>query len=180
MTAKYIYLTLFVLLSAGTYAQQFNITGKVTDNGNNPLEYATVSVQNPESFEELFGGITDAAGEFSIEVGAGNYMLYIESFTGNVYEQSILIDGNQNLGTFKLGDYSVVALEGTTIVGNNQTYRMELDKKVYDLSQDPMSKGRSLSDALQNVPSVQVDTDGTCSLRGNESEIGRASGRVCV
>src|SRR5690606_34831060 len=32
-----------------------------------------------------------------------------------------------------------------------------------------MSKGSSLSDALQNVPSVQVDTDGTASFRGNES-----------
>src|SRR5690606_32969528 len=106
MRAKYFYSTLFTLifLSTGAFAQQFNITGKVTDNQNNPLEYATVSIQDPDSFEELYGGITNAGGEFSIEVGAGNYLLYIESFTGNVYEQSITIDGNQNLGTFKLGD----------------------------------------------------------------------------
>ncbi len=169
MLAKHFLLPIFGLISFNLFAQDFNVSGKVTDNVDLPLEYATVSLQDPETFEELFAGITNDKGEFSVEATAGNYLLYIETFTGNTYEQPISVTKSQDYGTFKLGSSSVVALEGATIVGNNQTYRMELDKKIYDVSKDPLSKGSSLSDALQNVPSVQVDTDGTVSLRGNEN-----------
>lgn len=169
MLAKHFSLLIFGLFTLNLYSQNLIITGKVTDNTDLPLEYATISVQNPETFEELYGGITNDKGEFSVEVTAGDYLLYIESFTGNTYEQSIAVTKNEDYGTFKLGNSDVVALQGANIVGNNQTYRMELDKKIYDVSQDPLSKGSSMSDALQNVPSVQVDTDGTVSLRGNEN-----------
>jgi len=169
MLAKHFFSLIFGLITLNLFSQNFTVSGKVTDNSGLPLEYATVSVQNPDTLEELFGGVTNDKGEFSIEVTAGNYLLYIESFTGNTYEQPISVTKNENYGIFKLGTSSVVALEGANIVGNNQTYRMELDKKIYDVSKDPLSKGSSLSDALQNVPSVQVDTDGTVSLRGNEN-----------
>src|SRR5690606_4774246 len=117
----------------------------------------------------IAGTITDAAGNFSVETPAGNYILYIETFTGNTYEQPIEVTQNKQLGNFKMEENPVVSLEGATITVSKPIYRMELDKKVYDLSQDQMAKGSSLSDALQNVPSVQVDGDGNVSLRGNEN-----------
>ncbi len=169
MLAKKIFTLSVLLISMIAYSQSFTLTGKVTDAQNNPLEYATISIQDPETFDEIAGNVTDINGHFSVEVAGGNYILYIESFTGNIFEKSIEITQNQNLGTFKLEENSAVALEGVTITGNNQAYRMELDKKVYNLSQDIMAKGSSLSDALQNVPSVQVDGEGNVSLRGNEN-----------
>ncbi|WPC11104.1 TonB-dependent receptor plug domain-containing protein [Riemerella anatipestifer] len=48
-------------------------------------------------------------------------------------------------------------------------YKVELDKKTYDVSSDLVSKGGSLQDVLQNVPSVDVDTDGTVSMRGSSN-----------
>jgi len=169
MLAKHFLLTTISLIATSLLAQNIAITGKVTDNNNLPLEYATISLQDPETFQELFGGITNEKGEFSVETSAGTYILYIESFTGNTYEQPVTLTQSKDLGLFKLGSSSVVALEGANIVGNNQAYRMELDKKIYDLSKDPLAKGSSLSDALENVPLVQVDGDGTVSLRGNEN-----------
>lgn len=150
-------------------AQNVTLSGKVTDNSNNPLEYVSISVQQPGTYSEMFAGITDNAGMFSIEIQPGEYILYMESFGGSTYEQEITVTQNLNLGNIKLPENSVVALEGANIVGSSQTYRMELDKKVYDLSQDALAKGSSVSDALQNVPSVQVDGEGNVSLRGNEN-----------
>src|SRR5690606_6002957 len=169
MLAKNILTSLILLFSIVSFSQNYTLTGKVTDTQNNPLEYAIISIQDPETFEELAANVSDVNGEFSVEVEAGDYILYIESFTGNIFEQPIEVTQNQNLGSFKLEESSAVALEGVTITGNNQTYRMELDKKVYDLSQDIMARGSSLSDALENVPSVQVDGEGNISLRGNEN-----------
>src|SRR5690606_29515511 len=169
MLAKKLFSFSVLFFSVISFAQNFTLSGKVTDQQNQPLEYTTISIQDPDTFDEIAGTITDAAGNFSVETPAGNYILYIETFTGNTYEQPIEVTQNKQLGNFKMEENSVVSLEGATITGSKPIYRMELDKKVYDLSQDQMAKGSSLSDALQNVPSVQVDGDGNVSLRGNEN-----------
>lgn len=168
MLAKKLFSIPILLCCLISFGQEFTLTGKVTNTENQPLEYATISIQEVETFIEIAGTVTDAAGNFTIESPAGNYILYIESFTGNTYEQPIEVTQNKNLGSFKMAENSVVSLEGATITGSNPIYKMELDKKVYDLSQDQMAKGSSVSDALQNVPSVQVDGEGNVSLRGNE------------
>ncbi|MBA5629577.1 TonB-dependent receptor domain-containing protein [Moheibacter lacus] len=168
MLAKKLFSIPILLCCLISFGQEFTLTGKVTNTENQPLEYATISIQEVETFMEIAGTVTDAAGNFTIESPAGNYILYIESFTGNTYEQPIEVTQNKNLGSFKMAENSVVSLEGATITGSNPIYKMELDKKVYDLSQDQMAKGSSVSDALQNVPSVQVDGEGNVSLRGNE------------
>jgi len=169
MFTKSIYTFILSILVTYVTAQNVNLTGKITDNENVPLEYVTVSVQEPGTYAELFGGITDNTGKFTVEVTPGEYLLYLESFGGSTYEQPITVTGNLDVGTIKLGESSIVSLEGANIVASNDAYKIELDKKVYDLSQDPLAKGSSMSDALQNVPSVQVDGEGNVSLRGNEN-----------
>ncbi len=58
--------------------------------------------------------------------------------------------------------------------------RFELDRKVFDATQDIASEGGSASDLLANIPSVEVDNEGSVSLRGNSSVTvwinGKASG----
>lgn len=170
MLAKKILSASLLLSFIFSFSQTFNLKGKVTDNQSKPLEYAVVSILNPDTFDEIGGAVTDVNGLFSVDVPAGNYLLNIESFTGNSIEQEINVTKNENLGNFKINEASVVTLEGATISGaSTPIYRMELDKKVYDVSKDPMTKGRSLSEALENVPSVQVDGEGNVSLRGNEN-----------
>lgn len=170
MLAKKILSSGLLLSFIFSFSQAFNLKGKVTDNQSKPLEYAVVSILNPDTFDEIGGTVTDVNGLFSVDVPAGNYLLNIESFTGNSIEQEINVTKNENLGDFKINEASVVTLEGANISGaSTPVYRMELDKKVYDVSKDPMTKGRSLSEALENVPSVQVDGEGNVSLRGNEN-----------
>lgn len=164
------YLSIAVLLvGLFAYSQSFSVKGRVTDKSNQPLEYSTISIQNPDTYNEISGGITDATGTFNVDVVAGEYLIYIETFSGTHYEAPLSVNGHVDLGVIKMEETSVVTLEGATITGNTSMYRMELDKKVYDLSKDAMAKGSSVSDALQNVPSVEVDGEGNVSLRGNES-----------
>lgn len=151
------------------FAQSYTVSGKVTDQTNKPLEYVTISIQDPETYAEKSAGITDVTGKFSVTSSPGDYILYIESFGGSILERPLSITKSIDLGTIKLDEGEVIALEGVVISGSSQPYRMELDKKVYDLSNDPSTRGSSVSDALQNVPSVQVDGEGNVSVRGNEN-----------
>ena len=54
-----------------------------------------------------------------------------------------------------------------TVSAQKSLFNSAIDRKVYDVQQDVMSKSGSVSDLLQNVPSVQVDVDGNVSLRGS-------------
>ncbi len=58
--------------------------------------------------------------------------------------------------------------------------RFEIDRKVFDATQDIAAEGGSASDLLSNIPSVEVDNEGSVSLRGNSSVTiwinGKASG----
>lgn len=150
--------------------RKITLTGKVVDKTTGqPLEYTTVELKNNRRPDQLFGGVTDASGNFSIEVVAGVYDIKIEfiSFKPEEIKQKELRE-NTNLGTIQLQD-NAVQLEGVTLRAEKTTVEIKLDKKVYNVGQDLMVKGGSVSDVLDNVPSVSVDAEGTVSLRGNEN-----------
>jgi hypothetical protein len=52
------------------------------------------------------------------------------------------------------------------VVSERQTNR--LDRQVYDIKNDASTAGASVGDVLNNVPSVNVDPNGTVRLRGSE------------
>ncbi len=159
-----------------TYAQgpsnfkKNTIKGKVIDDELNvPLEYATISVENVENPSDLTGGITNAQGEFSVEVKNGTYNIIIEfiSYETKVFKNRT-VKGDIDLGTIKLGlgsenlDEVVVRAETTQV-------DIRLDKKIYNIGKDLTTAGGTVSDALNNVPSISVDIEGGISLRGNEN-----------
>jgi outer membrane receptor for ferrienterochelin and colicins len=59
-------------------------------------------------------------------------------------------------------------LEEVVIRAKKTTVEIKLDKKIYNVGQDLMVKGGTISDILNNIPSITVDSEGLVSLRGNE------------
>lgn len=74
----------------------------------------------------------------------------------------------------------LMELSEVTVTGTKSAVKLEVDRKTYDVSNDLSNIGASATDALENIPSVEVDSDGNISLRGSTSvEIwinGKASG----
>ena len=169
-------LGLFCVLLFPGYAQgpsgfkKNTIKGKVIDNELQvPLEYATISVQNVEDPSDLTGGITNAQGEFSVEVKNGTYNIIIEFISYETREyKNRKVTNDLDLGTIELGlgsenlDEVVVRAETTQV-------DIRLDKKIYNIGKDLTTAGGTVSDALNNVPSISVDIEGGISLRGNEN-----------
>src|SRR5438067_206616 len=52
------------------------------------------------------------------------------------------------------------------VISERQTNR--IDRQVYDIKNDASTAGASIGDVLNNVPSVNVDPNGTVRLRGSE------------
>jgi outer membrane receptor protein involved in Fe transport len=146
------------------------VSGKVIEKGTTtPMEYTTITLQNSANPKIVTGGITNEKGEFDFEVTVGTYDIKIEFISFKPYEiKQKSITENLDLGTIFL-EPDVTLLNEVEIRVDKTTVEIKLDKKVYNVGNDLMVKGGTVSDVLDNIPSVSVDPDGVVSLRGNEN-----------
>ncbi|MBP2832751.1 TonB-dependent receptor [Aquimarina sp. U1-2] len=176
MLRFYIVAVLLPILSI--YAQQtdnfqknrITVSGLVLDQDtNSPLEYATVSFYSPEQQKIVTGGITDQNGRFKIEVHAGIYDVNVEfiSFTTKTLP-GLTLSKDTNLGTLKLA-LDTETLDDVVVIAEKTTVEIKLDKKIYNVGKDLTVSGGTVSDVLDNVPSVSVDVEGNVALRGNDN-----------
>lgn len=169
-----IYLTLTVTLHAqppqGSANQTITLTGTILDqDSGSPLEYATVVIQKADDPSSITGGITDLDGKFDIPVAPGIYNVRFEflSYKTLTLENQRLFQ-SKNFGDIKLS-INVAELDAVEVVGERTTVEVRLDKKIYNIGKDLTNSGATISDALNNVPSVSVDVEGAISLRGNDN-----------
>ncbi|WP_413998778.1 TonB-dependent receptor domain-containing protein [Flavobacterium sp. W1B] len=149
---------------------RIKITGVVIEKvSKQPLEYATVTLINSKNPKAIAGAITNAKGEFAIDVIPGVYDIKFEfiSFKVNEIKQKNL-QTSTNLGKIAL-DEDAAQLNEVVIRAEKSTVEIRLDKKVYNVGQDMLVKGGTVSDVLENVPSVSVDVEGNVSLRGSDN-----------
>lgn len=168
-----LFLTL-LLVSTTTFSQvslkKVNLSGKIIDKETLvPVEFCVITISKSDTKQVVNGGTADANGNFSIELNNGNYDIKFE-FPGyktqEKLNQNISVD--TNLGNILLETESN-QIETVVIRSEKTTVDIKLDKKVYSVGQDLMVKGGTVSDVLDNIPSVTVDSEGTISLRGNEN-----------
>ncbi len=171
ITALLVFFSLSTLHSQNPQqAKKVTVTGKIVEAATNqPLEYTTVSLFNTKANKITAGGMTNEKGEFSFEAAPGNYNVKVEFISFKPLEISDkTITDNTNLGTIKLQS-DATQLQEVEIRSEKTTVEIKLDKKVYNVGKDLMVKGGTVSDVLDNIPSVAVDVEGNVSLRGNEN-----------
>ncbi len=150
--------------------KKITVSGKIIERDTNqPLEYTTISLISTKTNKVTAGGISDAKGDFSFEASPGTYDVKVEfiSFKPTEIKNKTIVE-NTNLGVIKLNN-DATQLEQVDIRTEKTTVEIKLDKKVYNVGKDLMVKGGTVSDVLDNIPSVSVDVEGNISLRGNEN-----------
>ncbi|MFT7899285.1 TonB-dependent receptor [Tenacibaculum ascidiaceicola] len=162
--------SLFILLLfiSIQLSAQITLTGKVVErNTKQPLEFATIILTNPNTNEVVAGESTNSQGEFLMNIKKGQYDIKVE-FIGfkNHSMNNVSLTKNQSLQTILLQE-DLQALDEVEITAEKSTTEYKLDKRVFNVGKDLVSKGGSVNDVLNNVPSVSVDIEGGISLRGN-------------
>ncbi|CAM1346020.1 TonB-dependent receptor domain-containing protein [Tenacibaculum crassostreae] len=172
---------MLILLSITKLTAQITITGKVLEqNSKLPLEFATVILTNPETNQIIAGESTNENGQYIIKTKKGTYNIKVE-FIGFKTKtiNNFTINNSQTIPTFSLEE-DAEKLEEIEITAEKSTTEYKLDKRVFNVGKDLISKGGSVTDVLNNVPSVNVDIEGGISLRGNPNVRILINGRPSV
>lgn len=161
-------LLLSIMSVQAQLAKKIHITGKVVEKSSAmDLPSVTVSILNPLTNELVFGDVTDDNGLFDIAILPGNYTIKFEYLSFKTYEfKNVKAEKNIDLEVIQLEDDTEL-LNELVITAEKSTVSYSLDKKVFHVGKDLISKGGTLTDVLDNVPSVSVNVDGAVSLRGN-------------
>ncbi len=158
------------------------ISGTIIDNQTkNPVEFATIVIQNKSDNSVVDGTVTDPQGKFTIEnIVAGEYYISY-SFIGYTKKSSpaFIIDSdhrNINLGELFL-EMSVQELNSVDIVAEKSTFTNSIDRKTFNIGKDIMTTSGTASELMQHIPSLQVDIEGNVSLRGSGNVLILINGR---
>ena len=162
---------------------QGSVKGKVIDKQTDEvLQFVNVAVHNA-SGKLIKGGITDANGQFHISgLADGQYKLQV-SFVGyKSLTRQFTLSANrrhEHFNALYLAE-DTKTLREVQVTGQRSQMKLEVDRKVFSVDQVLAAAGGNVTDLLENIPSIEVTTDGEISLRGNSSvEVwinGKASG----
>jgi outer membrane receptor protein involved in Fe transport len=168
---------LSILCIVNVYSQkavQGSITGIIVEESSGkPLEFAQVILKQAKDSTFVQGAVTDSKGKFIFDkIPSGAYRISYSfiGFENRKTEPFTLNAGGVklNLGKLLISE-TTKALNEVEITGRRSTFVNSIDRKTFNVGEDLMSKTGSLSDLLQNVPSIQVDIDGNVSLRGSDN-----------
>lgn len=174
---KFTLVLLFLFIGLSNFAQQgspaikkIKVTGKIiSKTDNQPLQYATIALKNLKDPKAFTGGITNEKGEFEADVIPGVYDITVEFISFKSVEiKGKNITEKTSLGSIALAE-DASQLNEVVVRSEKTTVQIKLDKKVYSVGADLLVKGGTVSDVLDNIPSVAVSSDGVISLRGNEN-----------
>ena len=175
-------LSLLLLGSAGMLAQG-TVKGRVLDRQSGEV-LQFVNVRVTDSGGRLAGGtVTDVGGQFAVGgLKDGTYTLQLSMVGYKSMSRTFQLTSQkrtQNYSALYIAKDSHT-LKEVQVTGQRSQMKLEVDRKTFTVDEVLAAAGGSVSDLLENIPSVEVTTDGEISLRGNTSvEVwinGKASG----
>jgi len=149
------------------------IIGKMVDNSENPLQYVNVFLHKQADSSVIQAVATDQEGKFIFtDVQYDKYFIEFK-FLGFKNKTLNNVEVNKNNRFVKIGkvtlDNDDANIDEIVVQGQSSTVQYKIDKKIINVSQDISSAGGDATDALRNVPSVDVDVNGDVSLRGSSN-----------
>lgn len=165
-------ISLFILPSSFLLGQSYKIEGKVIDDQTGtPLQFANAIILSAADSTLITGATTDLNGKFEVYSKRGIYLLKIQfiSYQDRYFNIS-LSDQNPtaSIGTVKLIPNTEILSE-IIISGNRSQMQLEIDKRIFNVSEDLNSIASNASEILDNLPSISVDVDGNVNLRGSSN-----------
>lgn len=164
---KYTFLFLLLFTSTFLFSQNFEITGKIVDSTNAPLQSATVYAEKLTDSSLVTYTITEKNGSFSLQgnTDAEKVNLYV-SYTGFApYKKVIAIEPRIQLGEIQL-EIMHNSLDEVNIVSTRPPITVKKDTLEFNAESFNTRQDANLEDLMKKLPGVEVDTDGNITVNG--------------
>lgn len=168
------FLLLLMLHSALHWSQ--NITGKVVDTKNNPLELAAVAVINPTDSTLISYASTTKFGEFTLtEITKGKSILQVHLVGFKTYQTSFNFQ-NKSI------NMEVISLKNATkldevVVNAMIPISIKKDTISYNTKAFKINMNDTVEDLLKKLPGVEVDASGKIRAYGEDVKIVYVNGK---
>lgn len=150
----------------------FTVKGKVLEQETQqPLEYVNVVIYSMRDSSLVAGTITSNDGTFEVvSKRPGKYYLTADfiGYEKQYVKEITLKPGSESFNTGKIHlKQTNLGIEEVEVVGERPFVSYQIDKKVIDVSRNPLAQGGTAVEALENVPSIETDIEGNVSVRGS-------------
>jgi len=172
------FVTVLLLLSATCIYCQTNTTnvvvkGQVIDSlTSETIPYATLKIAGKDNPKTPLKAIaSDDDGNFRFTMNQkGEYILSIEYIGKNTLEIPLVIEDKKtiDLGKVTITDNSKLLSE-VVVSAIKPLIKVDLDKIVYSMENDPESKTNNVLEMLKKVPMITVDGEENIQLKGSSS-----------
>ena len=150
---------------------QISVGGKISDEKNQPLAFASVALVSAQDSQLVKGALSDESGSFSIpNILPGDYRLQVtmvgyetqftDVFTVQADSKNVTADVAMQPASTMLGEAVVVA--------KRPLFEQKADRMIMNVSDSPVASGGSALEVLQKMPGVLVVQD-RVTLAGNQS-----------
>ena len=167
---KAITLTMSMLATALTSMAQNNpgVAGQITQAGNKPVEFATVTLLKAKDSSLVKGAIADINGKYEFEqVKQGKYLVAAVSVgMTKAYSNVFDVAGSSiRVPAVSLATASK-NLKGIDVTARKPFIEQKADKMVVNVESSITASGGSAMDVLEKSPTINVDKDGNISMKG--------------
>ena len=152
----------------------FELKGQVVDSlTNEPVSFATLRVTRGEEITEPLALLAcDIDGYFSVSLPeAGSYYFHMSSIGKIPARRKVSVSAQSpvwNVGKLYMKD-DARTLGEVRVSAQRPLVKVDIDKLVYNLEEDPEAKVSNTLDMLRKVPMVTVDGDDNIQLKGNSN-----------
>ncbi len=172
---------LLAAVPAFAQGQAGAVSARIVDGATgDPLPQATLALYSARDTSFVTGGAADVNGAVRIDpVRPGDYFARF-SFIG--YETlrmdrfTVSAGTPTDLGEVRLAESSATLGEAE-VTARREFVEQQADRTVYNVKEQAVTAGGSAIETLQTLPSLEVDTDGNISLRGNQNVVIQINGR---
>ncbi|HEU4553902.1 MAG TPA: TonB-dependent receptor [Chitinophaga sp.] len=173
-------LTLSSIISSASLKPAFaqssspaKITGQVTQAGNKPMEFATVTLLKAKDSSLVKGAIADVSGRYEFEnIKQGRYLVaaYYIGMT-KAYSQPFEVNGKP----VALASLALTAdtrnLKEVNVTARKPFIEQHADKMIVNVENSIVASGGTAMEVLEKAPGINVDKDDNISLKGKNGVI---------
>jgi outer membrane receptor protein involved in Fe transport len=153
---------------------KFFLRGSIVESSENqPIEYASIALYSQRDSSMAGGTITDALGNFEIELQRPGKFSMVVQFIG--YEKytlnGVMVNPQSPSVTLKpiVLSPSAIMLQEATVTDRRNEIIYKIDKKVIQVAGNANAVGNTAVEVLENTPGFEVDDEGNVQLRGSEN-----------